>query len=229
VYPGPVDLDLATGDTCVAGRLDATTDVFGTMLTPSGGFDVWLARLAADGTPRFVRGFGSSTGNETPVGVLATSDGGCLVEVAFQGSLDLGGAVGPVPYQGGGDVLVARFDAVGTAQGASSISGPGAETAAGLVSTGGKTYAVVTINALIVIAGIPLSAAGSDAVVIELADTTPVRVLDVIGGAGDVSIRRVSGHGGEVVVSGGFTGELAAAGTAVTSSTSSGFVVALVP
>src|SRR5262249_35762756 len=95
IYGGP-GLDsfsgiapVSDGGVVVSGRYESSFDLAGNMLVTRGGGDIVVARLAADGTLRWLRTFGS-IGSDSAASIAATADSIYLTG-GFGAPIDFGG------------------------------------------------------------------------------------------------------------------------------------------
>jgi hypothetical protein len=222
-------LDELAGDVCVSGRFQSGANLFGSNVTPVGDYDVWVARLGPDGTPRFVSTFGSTAYDGYAV-VRATADGGCLLAMDAGGPVDFGGAVGVTQFAGGGsDVVIATLDAGGAATAATVIGGVGTEHVYGLAMLGGTPYVSIVFDGSLAIAGTTYTPQASDGAIIALAGTAPTRMIAVVTGAGDVQDGRLYSDGTSLFIAGQFTGDLALGSFTATAFAPSGYAAQLSP
>jgi hypothetical protein len=223
VYPHSMDLG-ADGDVCITGWLTTNVTILGTPLATAGGDDVWIARLAPDGAPRFVRSIGG-TGGEHPFGVIAMPGGGCMVAVGFGADLPLGANAGTLVHQGATDTAIVRLDPAGEVIRAATIASAGTEQPGGLVLTGEAVFAVVQVNAPLTIGSTLVDPQGGDAVVVQATYDLDLSVAAILTGAGSVSSYGAAARDGDVVVYGTYTGELVIGPYADTRAAESGFVM----
>jgi PKD repeat protein len=105
----------AVGNVLVAGNFRGTVDFGRGPLTSAGGYDIFVAKYAADGTPLWSQRFGSSLSSavvtESGLGVAVDGSGDVMLTGMFDGTVDFGG--GPLASAGGSDVFVARYSAAG--------------------------------------------------------------------------------------------------------------------
>jgi hypothetical protein len=76
----------------------------------NGGFDVFVASFAADGTPRWSRTFGG-VGSDQPLAIAVDATGACTVGGRFQNLVDFGG--GGRTSAGGDDAFLVSLSATG--------------------------------------------------------------------------------------------------------------------
>jgi hypothetical protein len=189
IHPGKV---AASGDeVCAVGAHHGAVTLFGTAVPYVSGYDTWVARLDAAGTPRFVRGFGS-TGNESNFGndtsVVAVADGGCLVGVVSAGDVTLDSITYPVANGRG---MVVRFAADGS------------------VVWARRMYDVPMLT-MIGDRIIGAFASNGDVIVLEVDPTgANDRMLGVVGGAGTQTLRELTAIASDAVaITVSNTGEL---------------------
>ncbi len=85
--------ETSDGGAVITGRFSATVDFGGGPLTSLGSEDIFVLKLAADGSHAWSKRFGSTAGSGADIGtgVSATSDGGALITGYFAGTVDFGG------------------------------------------------------------------------------------------------------------------------------------------
>lgn len=90
----------SSNNALVAGKFKGTAIFNGPSTTSVGGFDAFVAKLAAaDGAYSWVRTFGDST-NDSPVGIAVDSSGNAVVAGVFSGTI----SPGPQPLDGFGQL-----------------------------------------------------------------------------------------------------------------------------
>lgn len=99
------------GDIVAAGEMSGTVRFGEQSYESSGGIDVMVARLRADGTPRWLNHYGDSTRLQGSVRGAAIPLGGAVLAGWFDGKVDFGG--GALSSTDGQDLFVARLDANG--------------------------------------------------------------------------------------------------------------------
>lgn len=182
--PGPIATEGT--DLCMLGAYGgAGLTELGTALPYAGGIDALIARLDSAGRPRFVRGFGS-VGKESDFneGSVAALSGGCIGSIVAAGDLTIDTIT--MPASGGAGVVL-WFDATGTLTGGYRL-----ETSAELAVVGTRVIAAYTVTMPVTIGGVLYTPQNHDIFVVELDATGPVKLLDVIGGAGDQSVIRMA-------------------------------------
>jgi hypothetical protein len=194
ITPGPMALDGT--DACSLGSYRGSgLTVLGTALPFLGGADDFVARIDAAGTPRFVRGFGSTLeeSNFNEGSVIATG-GGCTVAINAPGDVTIDGTLLPVSA---GPSIVATFDASGALLG-------GFRTPAlpALAVVGTTTVAAYAVSTPVTIGGTTYTPQGTDTIVVELSPSGPTRLLGAVGGAGDHNTMSLAGIGPDAVAIG---------------------------
>jgi hypothetical protein len=228
-FVDPDNVDVLGGDTCVGGRFQAGANLFGSSVTPVGDYDVWVARLGPDGSPRFVSTFGSIA-YDGFVAVRATADGGCMIAMDAGGPVSFGGAVGTTQFAGGAsDIVIATLDASGVATAATAIGGPGADHVFGLAVLAGTPYISIVFDGPLAIAGTTYTPQASDGAIVALAGTAPSRMIAVISGAGDVEDGRLYTDGTSLFIGGQFSGALSLGAFSANAIALSGYAAQLVP
>jgi hypothetical protein len=91
----------------LVGKLLGTANLGGGQLTSAGSYDVWVAKLAADGTHLWSTSFGGS-GWDEPVGVAVDAAGDVYVAGTFESSFGFGATT--LVSAGLKDVFVAKLD-----------------------------------------------------------------------------------------------------------------------
>lgn len=99
------------GDIVAAGEMSGSVRFGDQTYESSGGIDVMVARLQADGTPRWLKHYGDSTRLQGSVRGAAVPLGGAFLAGWFDGKVDFGG--GPLASTDGQDLFVVRLDANG--------------------------------------------------------------------------------------------------------------------
>jgi hypothetical protein len=118
---GNVQFDGA-GNLLLAGELVGTVDFGAGPVTSQGGSDVLLLKLAPDGTPLFVHGYGDAGALQRAQALAVDDEGNVVVAGTFDGRLDFGaGALEHTPAQCSSDAwcvtngFAAKLDAQGQA------------------------------------------------------------------------------------------------------------------
>ncbi|WP_437756174.1 serine/threonine-protein kinase [Sorangium sp. So ce1389] len=106
---GRVAVDEA-GDVVVAGQFSGSVDLGDGALRSAGRYDIFLAKLDADGNTRWSRRLGDAA-EQLPYGLGIDAQGNIFLIGAFDGTIDLDGE--RLTSAGSMDVFVARFDADG--------------------------------------------------------------------------------------------------------------------
>ena len=102
---GSVAVDGA-GNILVAGHFSSQVDFGGGKLVSAGGDDVFLVKLAADGSHVWSKSFGD-LGEQREPRVAVDGAGNVVILGSFPGSVDFGG--GPLANAGGKDIFLAKF------------------------------------------------------------------------------------------------------------------------
>lgn len=95
----------------VAGEFAGNIDFGDTVLTSSGGIDIFVAKLSSDGTHQWSRRFGNNVGMQGAAAVAVHLLGNVAVAGLFEGTVDFGG--GPLSSQSGHDIFVVKLDPSG--------------------------------------------------------------------------------------------------------------------
>jgi hypothetical protein len=174
-FGGPVAADGL--ETCLVGGYTSPATLFGMSLPAIGAANVVVARVAADGTPVFVRGVGS-TGNDDPLGdfdVLATADGGCLVSFAAGGDVTIDGTTF---LASDGAAVLLRLDKTGAL-----VHGYSLPSAMALANVGGYVFGALDVAAPIT-TPFAYTPQGSDVAIVELDASDMPHFIDAVGGPG---------------------------------------------
>lgn len=102
-------LDLG-GNVLLVGSFAGSMDFGGSLLLSAGTHDVFLAKLDSNGAHVWSKSFGD-IGEQNGRGVVVDPVGNILVAGTFDGAIDFGG--GPLQSAGGGDIFLAKLDAMG--------------------------------------------------------------------------------------------------------------------
>ena len=100
----------ASGDVVLAGYFEGTLDFGGGPLTSAGAYDVFVAKLDADGNHLWSRRFGDGD-DQFALSTAVDGAGNVVLAGFFGGAVELGG--GPLTSAGAYDVFVAKLDAGG--------------------------------------------------------------------------------------------------------------------
>jgi hypothetical protein len=95
----------ASGNVLVTGLFSGQANFGGGPLVSAGGFDIFVAKYAPDGSYIWSWGFGS-TGSDQGLGIATDASGNVLVTGFFEGAVGLGV---PLVSAGGFDIFVAKF------------------------------------------------------------------------------------------------------------------------
>jgi hypothetical protein len=98
------------GNVLLTGTFAGTIDFGGGALASAGGLDVFVAKLAPDGSVLWSERFGGP-GDEEPFGIAVADGGAVWITGRFGGTIDFGG--GPLIAAGGTDIFAAKLDAAG--------------------------------------------------------------------------------------------------------------------
>jgi len=121
---------LPDGSVIVVGEFNGTMTLGATTLTTTGGWDIFIARVKADGTVVWALGGGSPTGDDGAYGVSTLPTGGVVVTGLFTGTMSLGGRV--LTSAGDKDAYVAKVTPGGTVSWATSAGGTGVDWGMGV-------------------------------------------------------------------------------------------------
>jgi hypothetical protein len=177
ITAGPLAVE--GNDTCMLGAYNGSgLTELGTALPHAGKVDDFVARLDATGTPRFVRGFGSTQqDSEFNDGSLVATAGGCIAAIQAPGDVTIDSTTLAVSD---GAAIVATFDSAGTLAG-----GFRTPAEAQLAVVGGKVVAAYAVTAPVTIGGATITPQGTDTIVVEIGPQGPTRLLGVVAGAGE--------------------------------------------
>ena len=101
----------ATGDLALAGAFFSSIDLGGGPLASAGGLDIFVAKLASDGTSAWSRRLGDSAPQQAQ-GLAVDPAGNLILSGVFSGNIDFG--VTKLTGAGGTDIFVAKLDPDGT-------------------------------------------------------------------------------------------------------------------
>lgn len=121
---------LADGSAIVVGEFDSTVTLGTTTLTSAGGWDMYIAKVNADGTYGWAIRAGGASGDDGAYGVTALPTGGVLLTGFITGTASVGAQV--VTSAGDKDVLVAKVNADGTVAWATRAGGTTADWGMGI-------------------------------------------------------------------------------------------------
>ncbi len=138
-FAGGIATDSA-GNTVVVGSFDGAIDLGGGTLTTAGGNDIFIARYLASGAHDWSFRYG---GGATDLAYAVAMDGAEPVVVGQIGSgIGVGGMA--LPFNGGGDMFVARYSSAGAHQWSKSFGGNGMEDELRSVQVGAGGTILVT-------------------------------------------------------------------------------------
>ncbi|MFZ4756464.1 MAG: hypothetical protein ACOYL4_10720, partial [Miltoncostaeaceae bacterium] len=120
---------LPDGSSIVTGRFDGTATFGSTTLTSAGSYDVFTAKMNADGTWAWVTQAGG-TGDDYGYGVSALPDGSSIVTGFFDGTATFGSTT--LTSAGNNDVFTAKMNADGTWAWATKAGGTGYDQGVGI-------------------------------------------------------------------------------------------------
>jgi hypothetical protein len=212
-----VAVDSADG-VAITGSVDGTVNFGGGNLAPLGGADIFVARFDKTGVPLHSSRHGDSSSAQSGL-ALATIGQDLVVAGSFLGTATFGGA--PITSAGGADLFVARFGPSGAhvwskgfgSTGDQFARAVGTDASSNILLTG-SFYGSLTFG------GSTFTSAGeNDDMFVTKLDGAGAHVWSKQFGDTDAQIARgldVDG-GGNVVLTGGFGGELDFGGGALTS------------
>jgi hypothetical protein len=201
VHSGPAATVASRG--YFMGGFQGNPMLLGTSLSSTGGFDAYLARIDEDGSPIFVKGFGStmdeaSYGNR--MSIATQIDGGVVVSLE---------SLGDVTYDGqpflaaNGAGLVLYIDGSGAL-----VGGRRFPSMVRVARVGSTIYAAAAVTAPTDLLGVTYTPEGRDALIVELdASLVPVRIVGAVSGAGSQDVDQlVAIEPGALALSGTTTG-----------------------
>ena len=97
----------SSGNVFVAANFEGSVDFGGDVLTSAGGFDIFVAKLNADGNHLWSNRFGDGDNPQFAHSVAVDSTGSIVIAGQFGGSVDFGG--GTLTSAGDRDIFVAKF------------------------------------------------------------------------------------------------------------------------
>ena len=160
---------LPDGSSIVTGYFDGIATFGTTTLTSAGSYDVFTAKMNADGTWAWATKAGGS-GDEYGYGISALPDGSSIVTGNFQGTATFGSTT--LTSAGTNDVFTAKMNADGTWAWATKAGGSGDEYGYGISALpDGSSVVTGYFSGTATFGGTTLTSAGSD-------DVFTVRYLD---------------------------------------------------
>jgi hypothetical protein len=203
-YPRAVAAD-AAGNWLVAGSFSGGMTLAGSQVQSAGGTDVFVAKLAPDGTLLWAKPFGDAA--DQSAFAVAADGKNVLVAGTFAGKITFGST--SLNSQGALDIFVAKLDPDGNAIWAKGFGTPYAEEAnaiavdgAGNVLVGGSHSADIQIGSF------PLhSSGGKDALVFALDASGSPLWANTFGDAADQVVNAVAfDAGGNAIIVGSLAG-----------------------
>jgi hypothetical protein len=165
------------------GAFRGPVTLLGTALPYVGGYDTWVAHVAADATVQFVRGIGS-TGDESSFEsaswIAALPNGACALGIIAPGDVTFDGTTMPAS-QGPGLMVVLASDG-------SLARWYRFPSAPAVVVVGDQVHVAFAVNATTTVGGQVYTPDGSDVLIIALGAGVPDRIVGVVRGAGDQTI-----------------------------------------
>ncbi len=215
----------------VAGAFDTTLDLPGTMLTSTGGSDIFAAKLDKDGNALWGTSFGGGmTSEQHAHGVAADGIGNVLLTGTFKGDLTIGGASFTNPQ--GADIFVAKLDGAGLPVWSRQFGDTGDQ--AGLKIAADSNGNVIVVghfeNELMLdFGGGPLPSHGAKDIFVAKLDGAGLPVWSQsFGDFGEDLVRGLLvDPAGGVIITGSFSGAVDFGGGALMADGQDGFVVKL--
>lgn len=212
-YLAAVDRD---GNLILPGNFSADIDFGGGTMKPVGMDDIYLSKFDPQGELLWSKSFGGS-GNDYPGDVAVNYDGSIILVGSFEEVIDFGGE--PMQTAGGPDIFVAKFDADGNHLWSKQY-GDAESQYANEVAIDGDGYLVVAGNfgGSIDFGGGPIVSTGNEIFLTRLdPDGEPVWAKNFGAMNSDPSVRAMAlDPGGNILLTGGFTGDLSLGGPVMT-------------
>lgn len=98
----------------VTGVFSQSINIGGTALASAGGTDIFLGKLASDGTGMWAKGYGDAGLDQRALAVASGKQGNILIAGQFDGAVDFGG--GSLASVGTQDAFIAKLDPAGQHQ-----------------------------------------------------------------------------------------------------------------
>lgn len=204
VHPGD-----AKGEITLTGGFTGTIDFGNGPMTGNGGNDVFLARIASDGSPIWSKSFGD-IGEQSARAIATDASGNVLLAGAFLGNLDLGG--GALSSMGSEDIFVAKFNAMGDHLWSKSFGDASQQVPRAIaVDTKGRVFITGSVAGSADFGGGPLTSAGlTDAFLAEFDENGSPLFSRLYGNDDDQSGRDLAADpkGNAIVLGGFFRGEI---------------------
>ena len=199
----------STGDVVITGTVKGGVDFGGGALPAKGGFDVFVAKLGADGAHLWSKRFGDAS-NQVAGGLAVDANGEVLLTGGFEGTIDVG--AGAMMAAGPADVFVARLTADGAGLFSRRFGAPNVTVEAYSVAPApdGGVYFGGPVTGSLDFGGGALGGGGAeDAYVVRL-DTSGQHVWSrAFGSTAAQFPRALAAHtGGDVAVGGYFEGQM---------------------
>jgi hypothetical protein len=148
------------GNVVVTGYFTGSVDFDAVHLASSGGKDVFVAKLGADGSTIWAKGFGDA-GGQFGQSIAADGAGNVLVAGTFGGTLDFGNGSGTLASAGTGDIFMAKLDPGGTCVWSRSFGDTAAQTGQAIAVDGtGNAILTGSFAGTVDFGGGPLFSAG---------------------------------------------------------------------
>jgi hypothetical protein len=216
------------GGLAIAGHFEEEIALGSDQLVSAGETDAFVAVLDADGQPRWAERLGGP-GFDAATAVVVGKDGGPIVIGQVSGSLLAGDR--SLTTSGDSDIAVAAFSPDGAIRWATTLGGPGWDTAAAAALTAAGDLAIAGTSGAGERRDQLAEAGDADVLVALVGPRGRTRWTRRFGGPDwDQAFAIAAAPGGELAVGGAFTGRLEIDGTGLVSAgRSDGFLVRLAP
>lgn len=205
-----------SGNVYVTGRFEGTADFDvtggGMSITSSGGYDIFVMKIAASGSLTWVKTIGG-TGTDEGNGIALDASGNVYVCGYFNGTVDFdpGASTTDLTSNGGMDAFILKLNGSGNLDWARSIGGTGSENAADIAVDGNDPVIVGNFSGTVDFdpnAGTNdlTSAGNSDIFMLKLASTGSFDWAKSIGGSQADEAFAVDISSGTIFVGGEFKG-----------------------
>jgi hypothetical protein len=161
----------SNGNAFVLGFFTTSATIAGASLSTAGGWDVFVAKYSASGSPAWAKSFNSPGNYDLPTALATDRSGNVVITGHFTSTINLGGGVLSAPVLGIQSVFAAKYSGTGGYLWSEVCGGASPDDSAGIV-TDGSGYITVTggFQGTVNFGGQSLTSAGtSDAFLIRLA------------------------------------------------------------
>jgi len=216
------------GNVYVTGNYRVTATLApGTTLTSAGSYDAFVAKYDASGTVQWATSIG---GTSADLGIdIATDSNGNVYVTGHYSSYSITIGSTTLTRVGSYDAFVAKYDTSGTVQWATRIGGTDTDNGHGIATdSDGNVYVTGNYRGSITIGSTTLTNSGSDDVFVAKYDTSgTVQWATSIGGtSADYGRGIATDSGGNVYVTGNYSGSITIGSTTLTSAGSDDAFVA---